>query len=313
MSRATNAVIAVVGSLNVDIFTDVQRLPRPGETVVATQLTRRFGGKGANQALAAARQGARVTMIGCVGDDPDGRTYLDQLRREGITVSTMKTARATNTGTAFISVAGENAENQIIVYPGANGHLTAAAVRNQRARIAVASALLVQLEIPLEAAMAAIEIANECRIPVVLNPSPINPDFPWGSCNIDFLIVNQIEAEQLFGLPPDTLESQTPTWVSALASKKVQTLIVTCGSQPTQVLHQGRYDQVPTHPVTSIDTVGAGDTFAGVFAAQHHSGKPLLEAVQWANVGGALATLKSGAQEGIPMAGDITQALGSID
>jgi ribokinase len=312
MSRATNAVIAVVGSLNVDILADVQRLPRPGETVVATQLTRRFGGKGANQALAAARQGARVTMIGCVGDDPEGRTYMDQLRREGITVSTMKTARATSTGTAFITVAADNAENQIIVYPGANGQLTAAAVRNQRSRIAVASALLVQFEIPLEAVLAAIEIANESKIPVILNASPINPDFPWGACKIDFLIVNQTEAGTLFDMPPDTLESRTDAWTAALAAKKIQTLIVTCGSQPTHLLSQGTHQTIAIHPVTPIDTVGAGDTFTGVFAAQHHSGKSLVEAIQWANVAGALATLKPGAQEGIPMAGDITQALAAI-
>lgn len=313
MSRATNAVIAVVGSLNVDILADVQRLPRPGETVVATQVITRYGGKGANQALAAARQGARVTMIGCVGDDPEGRTYMDQLRREGITVSTMKTARATSTGTAFIAVSSENAENQIIVHPGANGQLTAATVRNQRARIAVASALLVQLEVPLEAVLAAIEIANETRIPVVLNPSPVQADFPWGSCRIDCLIVNQTEAQAVFGLDAGTLETETAAWSAALAEKKVQTLIITRGSQPTQTLHQGVYQTVPTHPVSPIDTVGAGDTFAGVFAAQHHSGKPFLEAVRWANVAGALATLKPGAQEGIPMAGDITQAIAAVD
>lgn len=312
MSRATNAVIAVVGSLNVDILADVQRLPLPGETVVASQVVRRFGGKGANQALAAARQGARVTMIGCVGDDPEGRTYMDQLRREGITVSTMKTARATSTGTAFIAVSSENAENQIIVHPGANGQLTAATVRNQRARIAVASAVLIQLEVPLDAVLAAIEIANETRVPVILNPSPILPDFPWGGCRIDFLIVNQNEARAVFGLDPESLESETALWVAALAQKKVQTLIVTRGRRPTQTLHQGVYQTVPTHPVAPVDTVGAGDTFAGVFAAQHHSGKPFLEAVRWANVAGALATLKPGAQEGIPMAGDITQALASV-
>jgi ribokinase len=313
MSRATNAVIAVVGSLNVDILADVQRLPRPGETVVATQVITRYGGKGANQALAAARQGARVTMIGCVGDDPEGRTYMDQLRREGITVSTMKTARATSTGTAFIAVSSENAENQIIVHPGANGQLTAATVRNQRARIAVASALLVQLEVPLEAVLAAIEIANETRIPVVLNPSPISPDFPWGTCRIDFLIVNQTEAETLFGLPVDTLATTPASWITALAEKKVQTLIVTCGGQPTQTFHHSHYEAVPPHTVTPVDTVGAGDTFAGVFAAQHHSGKPFIEAVRWANVAGALATLKPGAQEGIPMAGDVTQAIAAAE
>jgi len=313
MSRATNAVIAVVGSLNVDILADVQRLPRPGETVVANQVITRYGGKGANQALAAARQGARVTMIGCVGDDPEGRTYMDQLRREGITVSTMKTARATSTGTAFIAVSSENAENQIIVHPGANGQLTAATVRNQRARIAVASALLVQFEVPLDAVLAAIEIANETRIPVVLNPSPVQPDFPWGTCRIDYLIVNQSEAEAVFGLSAEHLEKEPAAWTAALAEKKIQTLIVTRGSQPTLTFHHNHYEAVAAYPVTPVDTVGAGDTFAGVFAAQHHSGKPFIEAVRWANVAGALATLKPGAQEGIPMAGDVTQAIAAVD
>jgi ribokinase len=308
MSRATSAVITVVGSLNVDLIADVQRLPRPGETVVAPRLTRRFGGKGANQALAAVRQGARVTMIGCVGDDPEGRTYMDQLRRESITVSTMKTARGTSTGTAFIAV-DATAENQIIVHPGANGELTAAAVRNQRARIAVASALLVQFEIPLEAVLAAIEIANGSSIPVVLNPSPANPEFPWGTPRIDVLIVNQPEAEALFGLPVDTLETDFKAWDAAIAAKKIRTLIVTRGARSTLTLHHDEFAAVPCHPVEPVDTVGAGDTFAGAFTAQHYSGKPFLEAVHWANVAGALATLKAGAQEGIPMAGDITQAL----
>ena len=308
MSRATTALVTVVGSLNVDLIADVPHLPKPGETVPASGLTRRFGGKGANQALAAARQGARVTMIGCVGNDAEGRTYMDQLRREGVTVSTMKTARGLSTGTAFIAVAAD-AENQIIVYPGANGQLTAAAVRNQRSRIAVASALLTQLEVPLEAVLAAIEIANESRVPVVLNPSPACPDFPWGGPTIDYLITNESEATALFGLSPASLLTEPSHWLPLLKQKKVSTLIITRGPQSTLALHQGAPLEVPAFPVTPVDTVGAGDTFAGVFAAQAHSGKPLAEAIRWANVAGALATLKAGAQEGIPMAGDITQAL----
>ena len=313
MSRATTALITVVGSLNVDLIADVPHLPKPGETVPAAGLTRRFGGKGANQALAAARQGARVTMIGCVGDDAEGRTYMDQLRREGVTVSTMKTARGISTGTAFIAVAAADAENQIIVYPGANGQLTAAAVRNQRSRIAVASALLTQFEVPLEAVLAAVEIANESRVPVVLNPSPACPDFPWGGPTIDYLITTESEAAGLFGLPPASLLSQPGDWLPLLKEKKVRTLIITRGAQSTLALHEGQPLEVPTFAVTPVDTVGAGDTFAGVFAAQAHSGKPLAEALRWANVAGALATLKPGAQESIPMAGDITQALAPAD
>lgn len=311
MSRATKAVVTVVGSLNVDLIVDVQRLPRAGETVAASQLTRRFGGKGANQALAAARQGARVTMVGCVGDDAEGRTYMDQLRREGITISTMKTARGTSTGTAFIAVDAD-AENQIIVYPGANGQLSGGAVRSQRARIAVATALLVQLEVPLDAVLAAIEIANESNVPVVFNPSPANPDFPWGTPSIDFLIVNQSEAEALFDLPVETLATETTSWLEALHQKKVRTLIVTRGARTTLTLHQDDFAEVPTLAVEAVDTVGAGDTFAGVFAAQHQTGKSFLEVVRWANASGALATLKAGAQEGIPMAGDVTQALAAV-
>lgn len=311
MSRATKAVVTVVGSLNVDLIVDVQRLPRAGETVSASQLTRRFGGKGANQALAAARQGARVTMVGCVGDDAEGRTYMDQLRREGITISTMKTARGTSTGTAFIAVDAA-AENQIIVYPGANGQLSGGAVRSQRARIAVATALLVQLEVPLDAVLAAIEIANESNVPVVFNPSPANPDFPWGTPRIDFLIVNQSEAEALFDRPVETLATETTAWLEALHEKKVRTLIVTRGARTTLTLHQDVFAEVPTLAVEAVDTVGAGDTFAGVFAAQHQTGKSFLEVVRWANASGALATLKAGAQEGIPMAGDVTQALAAV-
>ncbi len=308
MSRATNAVVAVVGSLNVDLVADVQRLPRPGETVSALRLIRRFGGKGANQALAAARQGARVTMIGCVGDDPEGRTYMDQLRREGITVSTMKTARGTGTGTAFIAVDAA-AENQIIVHPGANGQLSAATVRNQRARIAVAGAMLAQLEVPLEAVLAAIEIANETGAAVVLNPSPANADFPWGAPRINFLIVNQTEAEALFGKPAASLETDTAAWSAALKEKNIGSLIITRGPLSVLTLHQGAFAAVPAHPVEPVDTVGAGDTFAGVFTAQHHGGKSFLEAVRWAATAAALSTLKPGAQEGIPMAGEVTQQI----
>ncbi len=308
MSRATNAVIAVVGSLNVDLVADVQRLPRPGETVSAPSLTRRFGGKGANQALAAARQGARVNMIGCVGDDPEGRTYMDQLRRESINVSTMKTVRGTGTGTAFITVDAAG-ENQIIVHPGANGQLSAAAVRNQRARIAVAGALLTQFEVPLEAVLAGIEIANETGVNTVLNPSPACAEFPWGKPRIDFLILNQSEAEDLFGKPAASLETDTAAWSAALKEKRVGSLLITRGPLSVLTLHKDTFAAVPAHPVEPVDTVGAGDTFAGVFTAQHHTGKPFLEAVRWAAVAAALSTLKPGAQEGIPMAGDVTQVL----
>ncbi len=158
MARIPQPNIVILGSLNMDMIARVDHLPAPGETVAASSVEKRFGGKGANQALAAARQGAQVTLIGCLGDDPDGRDYRNHLRREGVNCSSLNTVRG-GTGTAFISVDAEG-ENQIVVIPGANATLTEPAVKMQRARIAVAKLLLLQLEIPLESAVDAIRIAN---------------------------------------------------------------------------------------------------------------------------------------------------------
>jgi len=175
--------------MNVDLIASVKRLPAVGETVSASSLEKRFGGKGANQALAAARHGAQVTLIGCLGDDPDGRDYRNHLRREGINCSAVNTVKG-GTGNAFIAVDAKG-ENQIIVIPGANAALTAPSLKMQRARIEVAKALLIQLEVPLETVVEAIKLANGRDVPVVFNPSPIQPEFPWGKVTVNVLIVNQ--------------------------------------------------------------------------------------------------------------------------
>ncbi|MCB1209086.1 MAG: ribokinase, partial [Verrucomicrobiales bacterium] len=173
MPLPSSAPITVVGSLNMDLIASVQRLPSPGETVAALGITRRFGGKGANQALAASRHGATVSFIGCLGDDPDGRDYRNHLRREGINCSAVGSIRNQPTGSAIIAVDAAG-ENQIIVIPGANAQLSGPTVKMQRSRIAVSKALLLQLEVPLETVVDAITIANQTNVPVVLNPSPAN-------------------------------------------------------------------------------------------------------------------------------------------
>lgn len=307
MARNTAASVVVVGSMNVDLIASVKRLPGPGETVAAAGLEKRFGGKGANQALAASRHGAQVTLIGCLGDDPDGRDYRNHLRREGINCSSVNTVKS-GTGSAFIAV-DTKGENQIIVIPGANALLTAPALKMQRSRIEVAKALLVQLEVPLETVVEAIKLANGREVPVVLNPSPIHPDFPWGKVTINVLIVNGGEAKEIFGADPADIGDQLDAWKARLVEKGVRTLVVTRGEKSTLVLTEAGLKKVATHKVKPLDTVGAGDTFAGAFTTHLAEGAALLECVRWANAAGALATLKVGAQEGIPHRGDVQSAL----
>ncbi|MES2735708.1 MAG: ribokinase [Verrucomicrobiota bacterium] len=307
MARNSAASVVVVGSMNVDLIASVKRLPAAGETVSASSLEKRFGGKGANQALAAARHGALVTLIGCLGDDPDGRDYRNHLRREGINCSAVNTVKG-GTGNAFIAVDAKG-ENQIIVIPGANAALTPPSLKMQRSRIEVAKALLVQLEVPLETVVESIKLANGRDVPVVLNPSPIHSEFPWGDVSITVLIVNGGEAQQIFGEDVEEMTEKVDEWKAWLVQKKIRTLIVTRGEKSTLVLTETGLKKVATHKVKAVDTVGAGDTFAGAFTTHLAEGAPLLECVRWANTAGALATLKVGAQEGIPHRGDVQSAL----
>jgi ribokinase len=291
--------VVVVGSLNLDYIAAVKRLPAAGETVAATGLVRRFGGKGANQAVAAARQGAEVSMIGCVGADDEGRAYCQRLRAEGLDTTGVSATRKALTGTALIAV-DQAAENTIIVAAGANGELKPAAIRAQRKRITSADILLLQLEVPMSTVIEAVRIANRAKVPVVLNPSPLRDGFPWGKCALDTLIANAGEAQLIFGLRLDDLPGGLAKWQRALAQWRIERLIVTQGAKPTLCISARSCLKVPTLAVKPVDTVGAGDAFAGAFAARQAGGADTLRAIRYANCAGALATLKAGAQESIP-------------
>jgi ribokinase len=291
--------ILVLGSLNMDSIATVSRLPAAGETVQASNLIRRFGGKGANQAVAAARQGARVSMVGCVGADDEGRAYRKRLSAEGIDTHGLFTTDKALTGTALIAV-DDSGENQIVVAAGANGHLTSATVRAQRGVIKTSDILLLQFEIPMAAILEAVRLANRAGVAVVVNPSPMCDGFAWGKCRVDTLVVNAGEAKAIFGLPPGLLCARASVWRGALARKRIARLIITRGSRSTICLTTSEYFEVPTLPVRPVDTVGAGDAFAGALATRLAEGADLATAVRFANCAGALATLKSGAQEAIP-------------
>jgi ribokinase len=291
--------VVVVGSLNIDYIASVEHLPAAGETVPATGLVQRFGGKGANQAVAAARQGALVSMIGCVGADDAGRAYCQRLRGEGIDTRGISTTRRALTGTALIAV-DKKAENSIIVAAGANGELKPAAVCARRKQIAAANAVLLQWEIPMASVIEAVRVANRAEVSVVLNPSPLRNGFPWGQCRLDTLIANAGEAQAIFGLKPSDLPQSLAKWQRALARRRVERLIITQGASPTLCISAAGYLNVPALSVTPVDTVGAGDAFAGAFAARRAGGADIQSAIRYANCAGALATLKPGAQESMP-------------
>ena len=298
-AQSSSPRVVVVGSLNVDLIAQVERLPAAGETVPASGLLRRFGGKGANQAVAAARQGAAVTMIGCVGDDADGAAYREHLVREGINIRAIGKIPRTPTGTALIAV-DRQGQNNIVVIAGANARLTAASVRAQAAIIRRAGALLAQLEVPLAAVLEAMRIANAAGVPVVFNPSPLRPDFPWGRVALHTVIANELEAQQIFGLSVSNLARTAVAWRRKLAERRIAQLLVTRGAQSTLCLTVEKCFAVPTMRVRPVDTVGAGDACAGTFTARLAEGCELAEAVILANCAGALTTLKPGAQEAMP-------------
>ncbi len=298
MPRTTSRVV-VVGSLNVDYIATVEQLPNPGQTVPAVGLLKRFGGKGANQALAAARQGACVSIVGCLGTDDDGAAYVNRLQAEGIATSGLSRTAKALTGTALIAV-DRTGENLIIVGAGANGELRPSALRTNSELIASAAIVLVQLEIPLATVVETIRLANHRNVPVVLNPSPLHKDFPWSKCRIETVIANAGEAEIIFGLETRQWPKRVAAWRNKLKQLGVGELIITRGSKPTLCLNARACFEIPTLRVKPLDTVGAGDAFAGTFAARRAEGADLLTAVRLANCAGALATLKRGAQESIP-------------
>jgi len=297
--------IVVVGSINMDLIARVERLPAPGQTVTALSSLQRFGGKGANQAVAAVRQGSAVAMIGCVGDDAAGGLYRAHLRSQGIDDAGIETIAGVVTGTAMIAV-DEAAENQIIVVPGANGMMNASHVGRHEALIAAADVVLLQWEVPQSVVMETLRLAARHGAPVVMNPSPCHASFPWGEHPLHTLIVNQGEAEAIFDW--STL-NPIATLQQSLKIRGITRLVITRGARSTLGILDTSHVDVPTLAVEPVDTVGAGDSFAGAYAACLARGMDFSASLRHANFAGALATRMPGAQESIPDRSRVERAL----
>ena len=286
--------IVVIGSMNVDHTLRVPHIPAAGETITATATFTCLGGKGATQSLAGARAGGDVTLIGCVGEDDFGTRYIEHLRSEGIhTGAIMKAGQST--GCAFIPV-DDTGENSIVVSPGANHALTPTHVEEHAALIRSAAALLLQLECPLPTVLHAVSIANAAGGPVILNPSPLTPESIQARVEVDTLILNAQKAATLVSMTPAEIEDEPQR---ARTNARCRQMIITRGGDPTLVITASGILKIAPPQVTPVDTVGAGDAFAGAFTVAYASGMPLEEAIHFANAAEALATQGVGAHPSV--------------
>lgn len=308
-SDASNVI--VVGAINVDFVVATERLPGPGETVVGGGLQTFGGGKGANAAVAAARSGASVRLIGAVGDDDTGRAALAELVEDGVDVTDVAVMASESTGVALIVVDGHG-ENQIAVGAGANGALDPDHVRRcVRAALPAAGCVLVSTEIPAAAVAAAVDEARSASVTCVLNPAPVLPVVADLLERGPIITPNESELRDLVALLGPRDGTSIADEAALIASRSHQPVIVTRGSDGVLVVTTDLVvRRVPAPQVAVRDTTGAGDTFNGVLAARLAAGDELTTAVPWAVAAAALSVKQVGARGGMPTAEAIKASMG---
>ena len=290
--------ISVVGSLNMDLVVRSPRIPQPGETIIGREWHTIPGGKGANQAVAAARAGGQVSMVGRVGGDTFALPLLENLADSGVDHSHVTRDPEAATGVALITVDDEG-ENTIVVASGANMRLSPQDVEAAEEMIAASELLLLQLEIPLETVLCAAQLAQAHGVTVVLNPAPARQLPAELFSLVDVLVPNETETALLTGLPVGNL-GELESAAGALLDKGIGTVILTLGAQGALLADAKGCDLVPAFKVDPVDTTAAGDAFMGSFGVALAEGKTTTEAVLWGNAAGALAALKLGAQTSLP-------------
>jgi ribokinase len=296
------ARVVVVGSVNVDLVVSVRQLPRAGETVAGGTFARHGGGKGANQAVAAARAGAEVAMVGAVGDDEMGHEALEELAGEGIDTTHVARLDGVPTGAAVI-VVDEAGENQIAVASGANAALDAPAVGRGLAALLDAGDGLVLLgnEVPEAAVAAGLRAARAAGWQVVLNPAPARP--AGADLGGVVLTPNADEARTLAG------EADVEAAARVLAVRTSAPVLVTLGADGALLLDSDELQRHPAPPVSVVDTTGAGDTVNGALAAELAAGRPLTDAVRFALAAAALSTTAAGARTAMPRRDEVLASL----
>ncbi len=307
------ADIIVIGSINADLVMRAPRFPAPGETIQGEDLATIPGGKGANQAVAAARLGADAAMIGRVGTDSFGASLIENLKQNLVDTTHVMRDETTATGTAVI-VVDAHGQNSIVLSPGANAEVKPADVEpasfldpstgsGRRPKL-----LLLQLEIPTETVLHAARLAKESGLRVLLNPAPARelPDELLALA--DFIIPNETELSLLTGKTVSDIKSVEAA-ARSLVTREAQTVIVTLGANGALIVNKGGAKHIPSFKVNVVDTTAAGDAFIGGFAVALLGGQSLEDAVQYASACGALAVTQFGAQPSLPTAGEVKQFL----
>ena len=307
LPHMAKSLITVIGSTNVDMIAQMEHIPAVGETVTGGRFMQTFGGKGANQAVAAARAGGEVRFITCLGEDGFAPQNLENFRRDQILVDGVIIRPQTHTGVALIMFDAQG-RNCIAVASGANFALTAADMDQRRELIAASKLLVMQNEIAPVAAIRAIDIAHAAGVPVLLNYAPVSGTPIALSSKIRWLIANETEASQLTGL-----EVQTSAQVAAAALRLQQmgpaTVIITLGAQGSYVLDGKQSYSVPPFMVKAVDTTAAGDTYCGALAVALVENLPLQAAVRFATAASAISVTRMGAQPSIPQRAEINALL----
>lgn len=293
-----NRSIVVVGSSNTDMILQLERIPRPGETILGGSFSIAAGGKGANQAVAAARAGGSVTFVARVGSDSLGEQAIGGFLQDGIDVTHVKRDATAPSGVALIFVARDG-ENSIGVASGANANLSAEDVQRAGQAISTASIVLAQLETPLPAVMAAADLASQAHLPFLLNPAPATPLPGELLRRITILTPNETEAELLTGIPVND-EVSARRAAQYLREQGVRNVIVTLGSRGALVRSEHFEGIIPAFVVKAIDTTAAGDVFNGSLAVALAEGLPLPQAVRFASAAAAISVTRLGAQPSAP-------------
>lgn len=306
-----NAKLAVLGSINADHILNLTHFPRPGETVIGKQYQVAFGGKGANQAVAAGRAGADIAFIACVGGDDIGERIRRQLTLDNIDVAPVECIENESTGVAMFFVNGEG-ENNIGIYAGANASLTPTYVERHQSVIVQADALLMQLESPLESVLAAATIASQHQTQVILNPAPATTLSDELLALIDIITPNETEAEILTGVAVNSDEDAARA-AEALHAKGIKTVLITLGRRGVWLSEQNNGQRIAGFSVKAVDTIAAGDTFNGAFITARLEGKTMHDAVRFAHAAAAIAVTRPGAQPSVPWRPEIDDFLQQQD
>lgn len=295
--------LAVLGSINADHILNLAQFPQPGETVIGKHYQVAFGGKGANQAVAAGRSGADIAFIAGVGEDDIGGRIREQLQRDRVDVSAVEMMKDETTGVALIFV-NADAENMIAINAGANAAVTPTYLERYRQTIIDASSLLMQLESPLETVIAAARLAQENQTRVILNPAPACELPDELLALVDMITPNETEAQRLTGIRVED-EEDAARAAKILHDKGITSVLITLGSRGVWLSENGQGKRIPGFRVQAVDTIAAGDTFNGALVTALLENQPMEAAVRFAHAAAAIAVTRRGAQPSVPWRDEI--------